>query len=223
MRLWARAKRELRFLRGLVRSLRNIRSISRGLEAAGADVAVVESGADLAGADAIVLPGVGHAGQLMRALSDRRFDTAIRSAVEAGTPFLGICVGLQIMFDRQEEGEGRGLALLPGDVVHLPRTLKTPHMGWSDVVATRDSAFAKAGTHDYFYFVHSYAAVDIDSPAIVATTTYGVTFPSVAIREHLWGCQFHPEKSATAGIAFLRAFVDFTAERSTIPVVSARA
>ena len=190
----------------------NIRSISRGLAAAGGDAVVAEHGRELAAADAIVLPGVGHAGQLMNALQARGFDTAILDAVAAGTPFLGICVGLQIMFGWQEEGNTQGLGLLPGAVRHLPRTLKTPHMGWSQVTAITDSPFGTKGDSDFFYFVHSYAAHGANSEAVVATTDYGVTYPSVVIKDHLWGCQFHPEKSSTAGIAFLATFVDFVRE-----------
>jgi imidazole glycerol-phosphate synthase subunit HisH len=189
----------------------NIRSISRGLEAAGAEVFVARRGSDLAGADAIVLPGVGHAGQLMKSLQDRGFDRAVRDAVYAGTPFLGICVGLQIMFGDQEEGDSRGLGLLSGEVRHLPRELKTPHIGWSQVTAVTNSPFGIAGSSDYYYFVHSYAASNADPNAVVAITDYGVTYPSVVIRDHLWGCQFHPEKSSTAGIAFLSTFVNYVA------------
>ena len=192
----------------------NIRSITRGLEAAGAEVFVAKRARELAGADAIVLPGVGHAGQLMKSLHDREFDRAVLDAVEEGTPFLGICVGLQIMFGHQEEGNTRGLGLLSGEVRHLPRELKTPHIGWSRVTAVADSPFAPAGASDYFYFVHSYAASDADPGAVVATTDYGVTYPSVVIKDHLWGCQFHPEKSSTAGIAFLRTFVDYVGANS---------
>ncbi len=187
----------------------NIRSISRGLEAAGAEVFVARQGGELVEADAIVLPGVGHAGQLMKALEDRGFDRAVLDSVDAGTPFLGICVGMQIMFGDQEEGNGRGLELLSGEVRHLPRELKTPHIGWSQVTAVTDSPFGPAGATDYFYFVHSYAAGNADPGTVVATTDYGVTFPSVVIKDHLWGCQFHPEKSSTAGIAFLRTFVNY--------------
>ena len=187
----------------------NIRSISRGLEAADAEVFVARQGVELVDADAIVLPGVGHAGQLMKALEDRGFDRTVLDAVDGGTPFLGICVGMQIMFGDQEEGNGRGLGLLSGEVRHLPRELKTPHIGWSKVTAVIDSPFGPTGATDHFYFVHSYAAANADPEAVVATTDYGVTYPSVVIKDHLWGCQFHPEKSSTAGIAFLRTFINY--------------
>lgn len=201
----------------------NIRSASKGLNAAVSEVIVAKHGDDLADVDAIVLPGVGHAGQLMKALEDRGFDRAIRDAVAAGRPFLGICVGLQIMYGAQEEGAGFGLGLLPGRVVHLPRTLKTPHMGLSEVEAVQDSPFGSQGARDFYYFVHSYAAEMSDSSAIVGTTTYGVTFPAVVIKDHLWGCQFHPEKSADAGIRFLSAFAEFVAMRSREPLGAATA
>jgi glutamine amidotransferase len=186
----------------------NIRSISRGLAEAGGEVYVAEHGRELTRADAIVLPGVGHAGQLMKSLATREMDRAILDAVDEGIPYLGICVGLQIMFGDQEEGNSRGLGLFPGEVRHLPRQLKTPHMGWSLVTAVKDSPFGLSGHSDYFYFVHSYAAVNCDLDAVVATTEYGTTYPSVVIKDHLWGCQFHPEKSASAGIAFLGKFVE---------------
>lgn len=191
----------------------NIRSISRGLNAAGSETVVVEHGDQIGDVAGLVLPGVGHAGHLMQSLRDRSFDSAIMQAVDRGIPFLGVCVGLQIMYGKQEEGDTFGLGLLPGEVVHLPRTLKTPHMGWSLVTAVRDSPFGRSGWSDYFYYVHSYAAAESQGEAVVATTDYGVTFPAVVIQDHLWGCQFHPEKSSDAGIAFLRAFIDFTRTR----------
>ena len=187
----------------------NIRSISRGLEAAGAEVQVFDSGDEIAAADAIVLPGVGHVGQLMRSLEERGFDSAIRDGIASGKPYLGICVGLQIIYDQQEEGNGHGLAILPGAVTHLPRSLKTPHMGWSEVEAICDSPFAPRGTRDFYYFVHSYAALESDSENVVATTLYGRPFPAVVIEDNIWGCQFHPEKSAEAGLRFLATFVSY--------------
>ena len=189
----------------------NIRSITRGLQAAGAEPHVFDNGGDLATADAIVLPGVGHAGQLMASLDALGFTGAILDAVGSGKPFLGICVGLQIMFEEQEEGGGRGLGLLSGRVVHIPKTLKTPHMGWSLATTVRSSPMGPVGQTDFFYFVHSYAVDGAEPDCVVATTSYGVTFPSVVISENLWGCQFHPEKSSAAGIRFLGHFADFVA------------
>jgi glutamine amidotransferase len=192
----------------------NIRSISRGLIAAGTDVVVSDNADVVAAADAIVLPGVGHAGQLINSLERLGMDQAIATGVEAGKPYLGICVGLQIMFEQQEEGNKRGLGLLPGHVSHLPPGLKTPHIGWSEVESVRESPLAPAGKRDFYYFVHSYAADGVEERDVVATTTYGRTFPSVVMRDHIWGCQFHPEKSSTAGIEFLRGFVDYVNARA---------
>jgi glutamine amidotransferase len=192
----------------------NIRSISRGLVAAGADVVVSDNADEIAAADAIVLPGVGHAGQLIGSLERLGMDKAIAASTAAGKPYLGICVGLQIMFEAQEEGNKHGLGLLPGRVTHLPRGLKTPHIGWSEVETVRESPAAPAGQNDYFYFVHSYAADGVDEADVVATTTYGRTFPSVVIRDHIWGSQFHPEKSSAAGIEFLRSFADYVTSRA---------
>jgi len=192
----------------------NLRSISRGLIAAGADVVVSDNIDDISAADAIVLPGVGHAGHLMRSLEQLGMDKAILDAAAAGTPYLGICVGLQIMFEEQEEGNSKGLGLLPGRVSHLPRGLKTPHIGWSEVETARNTPLAPTGQRDFYYFVHSYAAAGFDPEDVVATTTYGRIFPSIVIRDHLWGCQFHPEKSSTAGIEFLRGFVSYVNTRA---------
>ena len=192
----------------------NIRSISRGLAEAGADVVVSDNAEEIAAADAIVMPGVGHAGQLIGSLKRLGMDEAIAAAAAAGKPYLGICVGLQIMFEEQEEGNKHGLGLLPGRVSHLPRGLKTPHIGWSDVETVRANPIAPVGQHDFYYFVHSYAADGVDERDIVATTTYGRTFPSVVIRDHIWGCQFHPEKSSTAGIEFLGSFADYVNARA---------
>lgn len=191
----------------------NIHSISRGLEAAGGSATVVDHGDQVGEVDALVLPGVGHAGHLMQSLRERRLDQAILQAVDRGVPFLGVCVGLQIMYGKQEEGDTIGLGLLPGGVVHLPRTLKTPHMGWSLVTATQDSALGPSGKSEYYYYVHSFAAENPDDSFVVATTDYGVTFPAVVIKDHLWGCQFHPEKSSTAGIGFLSLFVSYVNSR----------
>jgi len=199
----------------------NIRSISRGLNAAGSETIVVEHGDEIRDVDALVLPGVGHAGHLMNSLVERGFDSAIKSAVDRGIPFLGVCVGLQIMYGKQEEGDTFGLGLIPGRVIHLPRTLKTPHMGWSLVTATKDSPFGATGYSDFFYYVHSFAAEEANGIPVVATTDYGVTFPAVIIRDHLWGCQFHPEKSADPGIAFLRSFVDYVETRTRQPETAA--
>ena len=199
----------------------NIRSISRGLIAAGADVVVSDNADEIAAADAIVLPGVGHAGQLIGSLERLGMDEAIASGTANGRPYLGICVGLQIMFEQQEEGNKNGLGLLPGRVSHLPRGLKTPHIGWSEVETVRESPVAPVGSRDFYYFVHSYAADGVDEQDIVATTTYGRSFPSVVMRDHVWGCQFHPEKSSTAGIEFLRAFVEYVDSRAAAPVGAA--
>lgn len=199
----------------------NIRSISRGLVEAGADVVVSDNADEIATADAIVLPGVGHAGQLIGSLERLGMDEAIAASTAAGKPYLGICVGLQIMFEEQEEGNKHGLGLLPGRVTHLPRGLKTPHIGWSDVETVRENPVATVGQHEYFYFVHSYAADGVDEADIVATTTYGRTFPSVVIRDHIWGCQFHPEKSSTAGIEFLRGYADYVHARARTTTAAA--
>ena len=110
------------------------------------------------------------------------------------------------MFEEQEEGGGRGLGLFGGRVMHIPKTLKTPHMGWSLATTVRSSPIGPVGQTDFYYFVHSYAVDGAEPGCVVATTSYGVTFPSVVISENLWACQFHPEKSSAAGIRYPWAF-----------------
>ena len=185
----------------------NLRSIRRALEATGAAVTVNDDAVAIAAADAVVLPGVGAAGAAMARLRDLGLIDAIAARVAAGTPFLGICLGMQLLFGEQEEGDTQGLGLLPGRVRMLRGTVKVPHMGWNRSRVTRDGPLGVAGAEHEFYFVHSYV-VEPDDPAdIAAEAHYGEVFPSVVVRGNVWGTQFHPEKSADDGLALVRAFV----------------
>lgn len=182
----------------------NLRSIKRALEAAGAEARITGDPAAVRDAERVVLPGVGNAGASMRRLQESGLAGAISEIARRGTPLLGVCLGMQLLFGHQEEGETEGLGLLPGQVRLLPSTLKVPHMGWNSARLAHDSTLGCAGECREFYFVHSYYA-DPDDPAVVAAwTDYGITFPSIIIRDNIWGAQFHPEKSGPAGLDLVR-------------------
>lgn len=191
----------------------NLRSVVRALIFVGAEPVVSADPDFLLRADALVFPGVGAAGSAMRQLRERGLDGAIREFCRSGRPVLGVCLGLQLLFEWSEEDGGTpGLGLLPGLVRRFPDGLKVPHMGWNQVrLRQAHPVFAGIPDGTYFYFVHSYYAQPADPTLIVGTTDYGVDFASVVARENLVATQFHPEKSSRWGLAvyanFLRKFV----------------
>jgi glutamine amidotransferase len=186
----------------------NLRSIRRALEAAGAEVTITDDPAQIAAADAVVLPGVGHAGAAMKQLDALGLLPVIDRAVAGGRPFLGVCLGMQLLFGYQEEGAGQGLGLVPGRVRSLRGPVKVPHIGWNRVRLTTTGPLGRRDEADDFYFVHSFIAEPDDPADVAAVTEYGERFPSIVIRGNVWGTQFHPEKSAAAGLALIRAWVD---------------
>jgi imidazole glycerol-phosphate synthase subunit HisH len=190
----------------------NLRSIRRALEAAGAAVTVTADPVALGTADAVVLPGVGAAGAAMKRLRDIGLVDAIAAAVESERPFLGICLGMQLLFDAQEEGNTRGLGLLPGRVRALPTAVKVPQIGWNRVRWVQDGSGYASGDEGDFYFVHSYVVEPNDPADVVAVTRYGEVFPSVVRRGHVWGTQFHPEKSGPGGLRMVAGWVDAVRE-----------
>lgn len=185
----------------------NLRSIRRALEAAGATVAVTAEPSLVAAADAVVFPGVGAAGAAMARLGELGMVPTIRAAVAGGTPFLGICLGAQLLFGAQEEGETAGLGLLPGRVRRLRGEVKVPHMGWNRSRLVRSGPLGAAGEGRDYYFVHSYVVEPDDAADVAAVVDYGERFPSVVVRGNVWGTQFHPEKSGPDGLALVRAWV----------------
>jgi len=187
----------------------NLRSVQKGLEAVGADVAITSDPDVLRGSQAIVLPGQGSFGTTMERLDESGVSDAIRDAVSAGKPYLGLCVGLQVLFESSEEAPGvRGLGLLRGKVVRFKPGMKVPHMGWNQLeFHQRPPIFRDVPEGAYVYFVHSYHVVP-DDPAVIATTTdYGTRFVSSVHAGNVCATQFHPEKSQDVGLAILRAFV----------------
>ncbi len=192
----------------------NLRSVMNALKHLGAQACVAHTPADLAGADKIILPGVGAFAAGMEQLHRRGFVEPLRDYVRKGVPLLGICLGMQLLFERSEEmGDHQGLGLLPGAIVKFPdRGLKVPHMGWNQLT-NHGSSPLLTGVPDgsYAYFVHSYYA-ETDAPAmILASTDYGVSFPAVVGQGKVYGAQFHPEKSQYTGLKLLANFMEMTA------------
>jgi glutamine amidotransferase len=189
----------------------NLRSVVNTLRAVGADPAVAETGDGLAGADKIVLPGVGAFGEGMAELHRRGFVEPLHAAHSKDLPILGICLGLQYLFDYGEEhGRYDGLGMLPGRVVRFPPgELKVPHIGWNQIHHDGASPLLKGvASGAYAYFVHSYYVAPDDAGDVIATTDYGIDFVSVAGRGNLFGVQFHPEKSQFVGQQILRNFLE---------------
>ena len=187
----------------------NMHSIEKALEHVGAQVVVTDDPAIVASAHAVVLPGVGSGGSAMKRILERGLDDAIRVATQQGKPFLGICLGMQLLAEHHAEGEVSGLGLFRGEVRRIPVGPKIPHMGWNQVKPLREdlSIFATLPQDAYFYFAHSYYVEPQNQHGVAAVTDYGSAFCSVIVAEHVWGTQFHPEKSGVAGLQLLSNFV----------------
>lgn len=189
----------------------NIRSIEKALETVGATVQVTDDPVIVAHAQAVVLPGVGSGRAAMERIVEHGLDDAIRLATRQGKPFLGICLGMQLLADHHAEGEVAGLGLFRGEVRRLPHGPKIPHMGWNTVHPLRQDVpmFTDIAPESYFYFAHSYYVEPRDQQGVAAITDYGSPYCSVIVTEQFWGTQFHPEKSGSAGLQLLRNFVEW--------------
>lgn len=187
----------------------NMRSIQKALEHVGASVLVTDDAAAVARAEAIVLPGVGSGGAAMARMQERGLDVAIKQATEQGKPFLGICLGMQLLAEHHAEGETAGLGLFPGTVQRIARGPKIPHMGWNQAMPLRAGLpmFEGIPATAYFYFAHSYFVEPEDQQGVAALTDYGSPFCSVIVTDCVWGTQFHPEKSGDMGLQLLKNFV----------------
>ncbi|HET6351117.1 MAG TPA: imidazole glycerol phosphate synthase subunit HisH [Coriobacteriia bacterium] len=187
----------------------NLRSVQKGFEHAGVtDVVVTDDPAVVERADGIVLPGVGAFRDAANNLKLSGVEDVLRHKVGHGTPFLGICLGLQLLADiGLEDGEWAGLGLIPGTCERLPGGVKIPHIGWNTVEYPRDSAlFDGIAESTAFYFVHSYRVVPADDSAIIGSTEYGVRFAAAVQSGSVFAVQFHPEKSSTSGLKLLANF-----------------
>ena len=187
----------------------NLRSVERALEHVGANVTVTRDPEVVRTADKLVVPGQGAFGVFMRELAARGLGDALRARIAAGVPYLGICLGLQVLFEHSEEGDCAGLGILRGDVTRLRPTdprLKIPHMGWNPVQAKQRVRGLADGA--YVYFVHSYRVVPADSSIVALEADHGETFCAAIQKDNLFACQFHPEKSQGVGLSLLRAFVE---------------
>ena len=187
----------------------NTLSVTRALEKVGARVDLTPDPERVARADAVVLPGVGAFGDCVRKLEERGMDGACREAYAAGKPFLGVCVGLQVLFEGSEESPGaEGLGILPGKVVRFRAgDLKVPHMGWNQLDVARDHPVLEGLDGEAFYFVHSYYPDPSRKGDLLGTAEYGATFCAAAGRENLAAVQFHPEKSSRAGLRLYENFL----------------
>jgi imidazole glycerol phosphate synthase glutamine amidotransferase subunit len=198
----------------------NLHSVTKAVTAAGGNVITVTSAGELARADAVVLPGVGHFGEASKRLEERGFAEALRAWARDERPFLGICLGLQVLFESSEESPGvKGLGIFPGTVKRFPREvdggkLIVPAMGWNEVAAASPGAAALLGPsrNEHYYFVHSFYVAPADSALIAATAEYGLAYCAAIARPPLFATQFHPEKSGVAGIALLERFIAFAAK-----------
>ncbi|HWS86116.1 MAG TPA: imidazole glycerol phosphate synthase subunit HisH [Pyrinomonadaceae bacterium] len=188
----------------------NLRSVEKAFHAGGVEAQVSSDEKTLRAADKLVLPGVGAFRACMGALTERGFDRLVRERVEAGTPLLGVCVGMQMLFEESEEfGTTRGLGFLRGRVRRFPDGLRVPQVGWNQVEWKGGHTLSEGiGDKTFFYFVHSFFCEADEAAAVVGETEYGITYPSVVARGNVCGVQFHPEKSQAAGLRLLKNFAE---------------
>ncbi|PIU39724.1 MAG: imidazole glycerol phosphate synthase subunit HisH [Candidatus Omnitrophica bacterium CG07_land_8_20_14_0_80_50_8] len=189
----------------------NLRSVEKAFEYAGAHLKVSSLGKDIEKAEKLVMPGVGAFTHAMRELKARRLVEPIREKILSGAPYLGLCLGLQLLFSRSAEGARvKGLDLIPGNVVRFKGTLKVPHMGWNTIEVKKSNCpiLRNVKKNDYFYFVHSYYGVPEDKSWVLAQTSYGAHFCSALWKGNIFATQFHPEKSQSAGLRIIKNFVE---------------
>ncbi|HIY28102.1 MAG TPA: imidazole glycerol phosphate synthase subunit HisH [Firmicutes bacterium] len=194
----------------------NLQSVRKALDFIGCEARVTDRPEDLETAEAAVLPGVGAFGDAMASLESRGLVDPVRAFIRQGKPFLGICLGLQLLFDSSEESPGvKGLGVLPGKILRIPdgEGLKVPHIGWNSLSFPngRGRLFAGLSQEPYVYFVHSYYLKAEDPQIVAATTEYGVTIHASVEKGNLFACQFHPEKSGAEGLQILQNFAALAA------------
>lgn len=196
----------------------NLRSVEKALEKVGFEASIMEYPAELSKVNGLILPGVGAFADAMQALGEGGWIEPLIEFARSGRPFLGICLGMQILFELGEEhGEHIGLGLLSGRVVKFPPGRKVPHMGWNSLRLEQTSSLLEGIPNEaYFYFVHSYYVEPSEKRDIVATSDYGIVFPAVVGKNNVWGAQFHPEKSSPWGLQLLTNFGKWVNEDATL-------
>ena len=193
----------------------NLRSVEKAFAAVGVEAVVTSDKGKLRTAKRLVLPGVGAFGMCMGEFERHGFTELVLTRVEQGTPLLGVCVGMQMLFEESSEfGPTKGLGLLKGLVKRFSDELTVPHVGWNEVSHRAGSPLLNdVADHSFFYFVHSYYCEPSDKNTVIAETEYGVRFASVIAQKNVCGVQFHPEKSQTAGLRLLRNFANEVSDR----------
>ena len=187
----------------------NLRSVQKALEHLGADAFVSSSARDIENADKIILPGVGAFGKAVAAIDHLSLRKSLVHSIQQNKPFLGICLGLQLLFQTSEENpEAKGLSVLAGHVVRFPRNLKVPHLGWNVLQQNSECPLWQGiPKESYFYFAHSYYVLPEEVSLTVGTSDYSFSFPVAIRKENLFGLQFHPEKSQKWGLQILHNFI----------------
>lgn len=189
----------------------NIKSVEKAMQLLGQEVTITRDRREILNADKVILPGVGAFGDAMGKIRQYGLYEVIHEVVEQGTPFLGICLGLQLLFERSEESPGvEGLGILKGEILRIPETpgLKIPHMGWNSLEFRNNGRlFENLPEESYVYFVHSYYLRAADEKIVTAVTEYGTQIHASVEQGNVFACQFHPEKSSDAGIQILKNFV----------------
>ena len=197
----------------------NIKSVEKALLFLGENAVITRDREELLSADRVILPGVGSFGDAMEKLHSYELTEVIHEIVHKGTPFLGICLGLQLLFERSDECDGvQGLGLLPGEILRIPDApgLKIPHIGWNSLKFPNKGRLFEGIQEDaYVYFVHSYYLKAADEGIVTATTEYGTLIHASVEKDNIYACQFHPEKSSEVGLHILKNFIGISKKQGT--------
>ena len=193
----------------------NVKSVEKAIEKLGAKHILTSDPEEIRKADAVILPGVGNFGDCVNNLKERGLDTVLKKYAASGKPFLGICVGLQLLFDESEESPGvKGLGILSGKIKRFPGSseLKVPQIGWNNIIESKGRLLEGIDRGTYFYFVHSFYLESSDPSIVTSKTEYGVTYDSSVEKGNVFATQFHPEKSSDAGLKVLSNFLKIAGE-----------